>query len=118
MESEKRSKTFFKVFERQNLQNQTISEFYTDDNKSKYSSNPKDIFKSAKKIYEKVHTKEATSKAATTEFLSNIPNRNKIFNKQLNLCEAQISSDEIINSVNAQTNNKSLGKDGLTARFC
>ena len=49
MESEKCSKTFFKVFERQNLQNQTISEFYTDDNKSKYSSNPKDVFKSAKK---------------------------------------------------------------------
>ena len=31
LEGEKCSKTFFKVFERQNLQNQTISELYTDD---------------------------------------------------------------------------------------
>ena len=31
LESEKCSKTFFKVLERQNLQNQTISELYTDD---------------------------------------------------------------------------------------
>ena len=32
------------------MKNQTIFELYTDDNKSKYSSNPKDILKSAKKI--------------------------------------------------------------------
>ena len=31
------------------MQNQTIFELYTDDDKSKYSSNPKDILKSAKK---------------------------------------------------------------------
>ena len=41
---------FFKVLERQNMQNQTISELYADDNKSKYFSNPKDILKSEKKI--------------------------------------------------------------------
>ena len=41
---------FFKVLERQNMQNQTIFELYTDDNKSKYSSNHKDILKSAKKF--------------------------------------------------------------------
>ena len=43
-------KTSFKVLERLNVKNQTILELYTDDNKSKYSSNPKDILKSAKKI--------------------------------------------------------------------
>ena len=32
------------------MQNQTIFELYTDDDKSKYSSNPKDIFISAKKF--------------------------------------------------------------------
>ena len=32
------------------MQNQTISEIYTDDNKSKHSSNPTDILKSAKKF--------------------------------------------------------------------
>ena len=46
LEGKKSSKTFFKVFERQSMQNQTIIELYTDDNKSKYSSNPKDILKS------------------------------------------------------------------------
>ena len=34
------------------MKNQTIFELYTDDNKSKYSSNPKGIVKSAKKNYE------------------------------------------------------------------
>ena len=33
---------------KENMQNQTIFELYTDDSKSKYSSNPKDILKSAK----------------------------------------------------------------------
>ena len=32
------------------MKNQTISELYTDDNKSKYSGNPKDILKSAQKL--------------------------------------------------------------------
>ena len=49
-------KTFFKVLERQNMKNQTIFELYTDDNKSKYSSNPMNILKSAKKIM-KLYTK-------------------------------------------------------------
>ena len=33
-----------------NMQNQAISKMYTDDNKSKHSSNPTDILKSAKKF--------------------------------------------------------------------
>ena len=59
---------FFKVLERQNMQNQTIFELYTDDNKSKYSSNPKNILKSERKKKEKPYTKR-TSTAATTEFV-------------------------------------------------
>ena len=35
--------------ERENIQNQTIFELYTDVNKSKYSGNPKGILKSEKK---------------------------------------------------------------------
>ena len=99
------------------MQNQTISEFYIDDNRSKYSNNLKDIVKSAKKIYEKLQKKETISKAATTEFLSNICKRKKISNQQFNLCEAKISLDEIIESVNSQTNSKFPGNDGLTAEF-
>ena len=70
---------------------QTIFELYTDDNKSKYS---KDILKSEKKI-EKLYFKQ-TSTVVTSEFLSKIPNIKKISNKQFNLCEVEISLDEII----------------------
>ena len=97
------------------MKNQTIFELCTDDNKSKYSSNPKDILKSAKKIM-KLYTKW-TSTAATTEFVCKIPNRKKISNEHFNLCEAEISLDEIIKSINSETNNKPPGNDGLTAEF-
>ena len=97
------------------MQNQTIFELYTDDNKSKYSSNPMNILKSAKKIM-KLYTKW-TSTAATTEFVCKIPNRKKISNEHFNLCEAEISLDEIIKSINSETNNKSPGNDGLKAEF-
>ena len=50
------------------MQNQTIFELYIDDNKSKYSGNPKDILKSAKKNYEHFYTKW-TFTAATTDFV-------------------------------------------------
>ena len=46
----------FEVLERQNMKNQAIFELYSDGNKSKYSSNPRDILKSAKKIM-KLYTK-------------------------------------------------------------
>ena len=55
---------------------------------------------------------ETTSKAATTEFLSEISDR-----KKMQLCEAKISLDEIIKSINSQTNNKSPGNYGLTAEL-
>ena len=86
LEGEKYLKKFFRVIDRQNLQNQTISDLYTDDNKSNYSRNPKDIFNFAKRIYEKLSVKEATSAAASTEIPSKIPNIKKISNVQFNLC--------------------------------
>ena len=55
--------------------------------------------------------------APTTEFFSKIPARKKISNEDFNLCEAEISLDEIIKSLNSETNNKSQGNDGLTAEF-
>ena len=59
-----------------------------------------------------------TSTAATTEFVWKIPNRKKIFNEHLNLCEVEISLDEIMyKSINSETNNKAPGDDGLTAEF-
>ena len=50
------------------------------------------VFLICKKNYEKLYTKQ-TSTAATTEFLSKIPNRKKISNERFNLCEAEISLD-------------------------
>ena len=73
------------------MKNQTIFELYTDDNKSKYSSNPMNILKSAKKIM-KLYTKW-TSTAATTEAVFKIPNIKKISNEHFNICEAEISID-------------------------
>ena len=64
----------------------------------------------------KLYTKY-TSTAATTEFVWKIPNRKKISYEHFNLCEAEISLDEIIKSINSETNNKPPGNDGLTAEF-
>ena len=71
------------------MQIQIIFELHTDDNKSKYS---KDILKSAKKIMKN----STPSRVATTEFLRKLPDIKRISNKHFNLCEAEISFDEII----------------------
>ena len=41
----------------------------------------------------------------------------EIFNENFNLCEAKKSLDEIIKSINSQTNNNSAGNDHLKAVF-
>ena len=67
------------------------------------NSNPKDIIKSGKNFMENFTPRR---QAATTDFLSKIPNRKKICNVRLKLCEAKISLDGIIKSINSHTNNK------------
>ena len=57
MKDEKYSKTFTKVFEDRIFKIKKIFELYTDDNKSKYFSSPKNIFNSAKNKYAKLYTK-------------------------------------------------------------
>ena len=50
--------------------------------------------------------------------LNKIPTNKKIFNGHFNLCEAEISLNEIIKATNSKKNpNKSPGNDGLTAEF-
>ena len=51
-------------------------------NKSKYASNPADIFKSPRKFYEKLYTKKITPKAASNEFLTEVRNRKTVSNEQ------------------------------------
>ena len=63
----------------------------------------------------KLYTKW-TSTAATTEFVCKIPNRKKISNEHFNLCETEISLDEIIKSINSGTN-KPQDNDGLPAEL-
>ena len=36
-------------------------------------------------------------------------------NEQFNLCETEISLNEIMKSINSETNNKPSGNDGFTA---
>ena len=60
---------------------------------------------------------KATSKVATTEFLSKIINRNKMCGERLNFCEAKASLYEIVKSINSQANKKSRGKYIFTAEF-
>ena len=54
------------------MQNQTIFELHTDDNKSKYSSNPKDIIYSEKKKKEKKRKKNSTSSELPQLLLLNL----------------------------------------------
>ena len=101
LEGEKCSKSSFRILERQNMQNQTISELYTDVKKSKFSSNPEDILKSEKKIYENLYTRKKVSKSATNKLLNKIPLKKKISKEHFFLCEAEMSLDEIIKAINA-----------------
>ena len=73
--------------------------------------------KKRKEKKRKLYTKRTSTAAATTEFVQKIPNRKKISNEHFNLCEAEISLDEIIKSINSETNNKPPGSDGFKAEF-
>ena len=117
LEGEKCSNSFFKILERQHMQNQTISELYTNDKKSKVSNNPGEILNSAKKIYGNLYTREKVSKSAVNELLNKIPINKKISNERFRLCEAEISLGEIIKAINSQQNNTSPGNHGLIAEF-
>ena len=66
---------FSKVLEWQKKQNQTVSELYTDDKKTKHSSNSDDILKSSENVNAKHCNKEAISKNSTYELFSKIPSR-------------------------------------------
>ena len=83
------------------MQNQTIFELYTDDNKSKYASNPKDIVKSGNKKF----MKNSTPSELPQLLLLNL------FGKFL------IERKYLMNTINSETNNKPPGNDGLTAEF-
>ena len=69
LDCEKCFKTFWQIFARQNMQNQT---------NSKHSINSEDIFKSTKNVLEKRSTKEDSSNTTTSKVLSKICNRKNL----------------------------------------
>ena len=87
------------------MRNQTIFELYTDDHKSKYSSNLMDILKCAKKLWN-----YPPSELPQLLLLN-------LFGKLLTERKDLINIDDIIKSINSETNNKPPGNDGLTAEF-
>ena len=89
LEGEKCSKTFFKVLERKNMQNQTRSRFILMIINQNILATLLTFSNLQKQFYERFYTKETTFKTATTAFHSQIPNR-KISNEQFHLCEAKI----------------------------
>ena len=81
LEGGKCSKTFFKVLERQHLQNETISELYTHDNKTKYFSKyfSKIFFKSAKKIMKHFIARRQPPKLKLLSFLLKLLTEKNIY---------------------------------------
>ena len=73
----------FKVLERQNLQNQTKSELYIDDNKSKYSSNPKELFRYTKKFIKHFPLWRQLPKLLLLNFLAKFLTETKYLMKNL-----------------------------------
>ena len=67
------------------MQNQIISELYTNETKTKYSSNPSDTPKSAKNFYEKLYIKRESLKVQLLNFLNKISHGKKVSNEQFHL---------------------------------
>ena len=65
-------------------------------------------FLNLEKKIEELYTNQ-TSTANTTDFFWKIPNRKRISNEHFNLCEAEISLDEIMKSINSEISNKPPG---------
>ena len=78
------------------------------------NQNIQEILKSAKKLW------NSTPKELPQLLLLNLFAKfltKKKFNEHFNLCKAETSLDEIIKSINSETNNKTPGNDGLTIEF-
>ena len=116
LDCKKCSKTFCKVLERQNLQNQ-ISLNYT---LMIINQNVLAIlwtFPNLQKHFIKLITpRRQPPKLVLLNFLATLLTETKS-NEQFNLCMTKTSLGEIMKFLNSQTNNKSSGNDGLTAEF-
>ena len=98
------------------MQNQKISELYTDNNKSKYSSNSKHTIKSWKNFVKNPTPSTQLPKLLLVDFLARLLTEYLMNNLPFNLWGKNIV-DEIIKSINFQTINKFQDNYGLTAQF-
>ena len=81
------------------MQSRAISKPYTDHENTKHSLNPTDVHKSAKTTFEKLGTKEDTSKTTVSEALSKITKRKKNSKKQFEFFQPNISVEEVTKSL-------------------
>ena len=95
------------------MQNQTIFELYTDDNKSKYSILR--TYLNLRKNYEN-STSNNFPKLILLNFSSEFLTERKYLMNTL-IFSGGISLDEIIKSTNSEASNVSSGNDGLKAEF-
>ena len=93
------------------MQNQTIFELYTDDNKSKYSGNPKDILKSEKKEKMKNSIPSKLPQLLLLIFFG------KFLTERKYLINTVMFVRLFIKSINSETSNKPPVNDGPTAEF-
>ena len=70
------------MYLKDNMRNQKMSELYTADKKTKYSSNLNDFLKSVPNFYEKLYSK--------TAIFCKILNKTKISNEKFHLFEVEI----------------------------
>ena len=103
LEGEKCSKTFFKVLERQNLQNQYLSYILMIINQNILA-----ILRAYSNLQKKSMINFTPRRKLPNLLLLNFLAKfltKKIFNEQWNLCEAKTSLDKIIKSINSEKNN-------------
>ena len=83
------------MYLKDNMRNQKMSELYTADKKTKYSSNLNDLLKSVPNFYEKLYSK--------TAIFCKILNKTKISNEKFHLFEVEIFKKFIIIFLNELT---------------
>ena len=116
-EGEKNSSYFLRL-EKQNFCNKLISQLKVDD---RLVNKPDEILKAEKHYYEELYSNRHCASQDTFEqhatlFTSanNIP---KIPKEIKDICDLDVTQDEILNSLSSLKNNKSPGSDGLVAEF-
>ena len=74
-----------------------------------------DMLKETRQFYVDLYTEEGTEESAQDMMLNKI--KTKLTDEQAQLCEGEVSHDEITQAVSQTQNDRSPGTDGLTYEF-